>query len=87
MPAFFLITLPCFSYLLQADFTDLDQGFAYVSFGIVLFVWEFLPTFIVVLFFRVQRPKNVDVVSVPPTFYLLCHLKNIYLALMLRTHA
>ena len=27
----------------------------------VLFVWEFLPTFIVVVFFRVQRPNNSDV--------------------------
>ena len=42
---------------------DLDQGFAYISFGIVLFVWEFLPTFIVVLFFRVHRPQTGDEVG------------------------
>ena len=45
---------------------DLDQGFAYVSFGIVLFVWEFLPTFIVVLFFRVQRPRSEELVRLLP---------------------
>ncbi len=44
---------------------NLNQGFAYVSFGIVLFVWEFLPTFIVVMFFRVQRPRREELVSWP----------------------
>ncbi|XP_064601583.1 G protein-coupled receptor 137Ba-like [Liolophura sinensis] len=40
----------------QADIFTLDRGYAFVSFGIVLFVWEVLPTFIVVVFFRVRRP-------------------------------
>ncbi len=55
-------------WLFQADFMNLDQGFAYVSFGVVLFVWEFLPTFLVVIFFRVQRPKTEGMVRI--------HLKN-----------
>lgn len=44
----------------QAEFMNLQTGFAYISFGVVLFVWEFLPTFIVVVFFRVQRPHIGD---------------------------
>ncbi|XP_012937710.1 G protein-coupled receptor 137Ba [Aplysia californica] len=40
----------------QADAVPgLSRGLAYVSFGIVLFVWEVLPISIVVLFFRVKR--------------------------------
>ncbi|XP_071079639.1 G protein-coupled receptor 137Ba-like [Haliotis cracherodii] len=42
----------------QADFNDLSGGYEYLSFGIVLFVWEVLPTFVVVLFFRVKRAVN-----------------------------
>ncbi|KAH3851302.1 G protein-coupled receptor 137Ba-like [Dreissena polymorpha] len=38
----------------QADFVLLDEGYAYASFAIVLFVWEILPMFIVILFFRVK---------------------------------
>jgi len=55
-----------FSLLLQADIFDLDKGYAYVSFGIVLFVWEFLPTFIIVVFFRVRKPvaSTVSLLSV-----------------------
>ncbi|XP_074651222.1 G protein-coupled receptor 137Ba-like [Tubulanus polymorphus] len=47
----------------QAELIDLDQGIAYVSFGAVLFIWEFLPTFLVVMYFRVQIPKNNVTVS------------------------
>ena len=31
------------------------KGLRYLSFGVVLFIWEFLPTFIVVIFFRVRK--------------------------------
>jgi hypothetical protein len=41
----------------------LDKGYAYVSFGIVLFVWEFLPTFVIVIFFRVRKPPSSSIVS------------------------
>ncbi|ELT91308.1 hypothetical protein CAPTEDRAFT_116436, partial [Capitella teleta] len=42
----------------QADYLGLDSpNFAYVSFGIVLFVWEFLPTLIVILLFRPAIPS------------------------------
>ncbi|XP_061163349.1 G protein-coupled receptor 137Ba-like [Saccostrea echinata] len=42
----------------QADLVDLDGGYAFLSFGIVLFIWEFLPTFVIVVFFRVRRPQT-----------------------------
>lgn len=48
----------------QADIHDLDKGYAYVSFGIVLFVWEFLPTFIIVIFFRVRKPPTSSIQSI-----------------------
>lgn len=38
----------------QADFVQLDKGYAYLSFAIVLFVWEILPMFTVIIFFRVR---------------------------------
>lgn len=48
----------------QADIHDLDKGYAYVSFGIVLFVWEFLPTFVIVIFFRVRKPPSSSIASI-----------------------
>lgn len=48
----------------QADIHELDKGYAYVSFGIVLFVWEFLPTFIIVIFFRVRKPPTSTIQSI-----------------------
>ncbi|XP_041468266.1 G protein-coupled receptor 137Ba-like [Lytechinus variegatus] len=38
----------------QADLIQL-KGNHFLAFGVVLFVWEFLPTFILVVFFRVKR--------------------------------
>ncbi|XP_033105385.1 integral membrane protein GPR137B-like [Anneissia japonica] len=38
----------------QADYLNL-KGYRYITFGGILFLWEFLPTFIVVMFFRVRR--------------------------------
>ncbi|XP_064621751.1 G protein-coupled receptor 137Ba-like isoform X2 [Lineus longissimus] len=46
----------------QAD-QDLDKGYSFLTFGVVLFIWEFLPTFIVVIFFRVKRPTSTLTVS------------------------
>lgn len=41
----------------QADLKSLgDEG--YVVFGVILFVWELLPTTLVVFFFRVRRPAQ-----------------------------
>ena len=34
------------------------ENYAFISFGIVLFVWELLPTFTTVWFFRVRRPDG-----------------------------
>uniref|UniRef100_A0A671QQ35 Integral membrane protein GPR137B-like n=1 Tax=Sinocyclocheilus anshuiensis TaxID=1608454 RepID=A0A671QQ35_9TELE len=42
---------------LQADAEKINVE-AYVVFGIILFFWELLPTSLVVLFFRVQRPNQ-----------------------------
>ncbi|XP_076008641.1 integral membrane protein GPR137C [Genypterus blacodes] len=41
----------------QADVQEIS-GEAYIAFGIILFFWELLPTTLVVLFFRVQRPNQ-----------------------------
>ncbi|XP_069773126.1 integral membrane protein GPR137C isoform X3 [Narcine bancroftii] len=41
----------------QAD-VEKVSGQAYVAFGIILFLWELLPTSLVVFFFRVQRPNQ-----------------------------
>ncbi|XP_018583320.1 integral membrane protein GPR137C isoform X1 [Scleropages formosus] len=41
----------------QADVEKIN-GAAYVVFGIILFFWELLPTSLVVIFFRVQRPNQ-----------------------------
>ena len=40
---------------------NLSESFAYVSFGIVLFVWEVLPISVVVVFFRVKRQSSAVV--------------------------
>ncbi|XP_017577093.1 integral membrane protein GPR137C [Pygocentrus nattereri] len=43
-----------------SDQVDVEKvsGEAYVVFGIVLFFWEFVPTTLLVMFFRVQRPNQ-----------------------------
>ncbi|XP_062302771.1 integral membrane protein GPR137C isoform X2 [Osmerus eperlanus] len=41
----------------QADVEKIS-GEAYIIFGIILFFWELLPTSLVVVFFRVQRPNQ-----------------------------
>lgn len=41
----------------QADLVDVSQ-LTYVMFGVVLFVWELLPTSLVIFFFRVRRPEQ-----------------------------
>lgn len=44
----------------QADFVSLYEGNNYLYYGIVLLVWEVLPTFIVTAYFRVQKPVAVS---------------------------
>ena len=44
---------------LHSDIRDVQ----FITFGIVLIVWEVLPTFIFVWFFRVRRPNVGDMVS------------------------
>ncbi|XP_062237002.1 integral membrane protein GPR137C [Platichthys flesus] len=41
----------------QADMQEIS-GEAYIVFGIISFFWELLPTSLVVVFFRVQRPNQ-----------------------------
>ena len=41
---------------------DLYDGYNYPQYGLVLFLWEILPTIIVTVFFRVQAPTQVPVV-------------------------
>ncbi|XP_027147453.1 integral membrane protein GPR137C isoform X2 [Larimichthys crocea] len=41
----------------KADVQEIS-GEAYIVFGIILFFWELLPTSLVVVFFRVQRPNQ-----------------------------
>ncbi|XP_077993653.1 G protein-coupled receptor 137Ba-like isoform X2 [Glandiceps talaboti] len=63
------MSMPTFGFMWinvsdQADAVDLE-GLKYITFGVVLFVWEFLPTFIVVVFFRVKRPTPLTVLTSP----------------------
>ena len=46
----------------------------FITFGVVLIVWEVLPTFMVILFFRVRRPNIGDMV---------CKTKHMFLCLLL----
>ncbi|KAK6304109.1 hypothetical protein J4Q44_G00246950 [Coregonus suidteri] len=52
-----------YSWYNVSDQADIEKisGEAYIIFGIILFFWELLPTSLVVVFFRVQRPnQNLD---------------------------
>lgn len=48
------------------------KNYGYVSFGVVLFVWEFLPTFFVVVFFRVKPPQQGLVSWFTQIFCFVC---------------
>lgn len=56
-----------FSTLEQADLKSQLGDAGYVVFGVVLFVWELLPTTLVVYFFRVRSPTK-DLVSTHSPF-------------------
>ncbi|KAF6035582.1 GPR137B [Bugula neritina] len=43
----------------QADLVDLSQQYYYPVYLIILFIWEILPTLVVTIFFRVQKPSSV----------------------------
>lgn len=49
-------------FVFQADLQSTLGDAGYVVFGVILFVWELLPTSLVVFFFRVRQP-NQDRVS------------------------
>lgn len=42
----------------QADLSNLSDEMAYFTFGLVLLMWECLPTTMIMLFFRVRRKLN-----------------------------
>lgn len=46
------------SLLPQADLRSSLGDAGYVVFGVILFVWELLPTSLVVFFFRVRKPAQ-----------------------------
>lgn len=46
------------SPILQADLRSNLGDAGYVVFGVILFVWELLPTSLVVFFFRVRKPAQ-----------------------------
>ncbi|XP_016420904.1 integral membrane protein GPR137B-like [Sinocyclocheilus rhinocerous] len=50
----------------QADLKSTLGDAGYVVFGVILFVWELLPTSLVVFFFRVRKPAQDRSVSVIP---------------------
>lgn len=50
---------PTNSTSLHSDIRNVE----FITFGIVLIVWEVLPTFMFVWFFRVRRPNVGDMVS------------------------
>lgn len=50
----------------QADLVNDLGNKGYLVFGLILFVWELLPTTLLVGFFRVHRPPQ-DLVGTPPT--------------------
>uniref|UniRef100_A0A4W4FNH7 G protein-coupled receptor 137c n=1 Tax=Electrophorus electricus TaxID=8005 RepID=A0A4W4FNH7_ELEEL len=56
-----------YSFSDQANVEQIS-GEAYVIFGIILFFWEFVPTALLVVFFRVQRP-NQNLVRVYLAFF------------------
>lgn len=45
-------------FILQADLKSTLGDAGYVVFGVILFVWELLPTSLVVFFFRVRKPAQ-----------------------------
>ena len=49
---------PLLVVCVQADLRSTLGDAGYVVFGVVLFVWELLPTSLVVYFFRVRRPTQ-----------------------------
>lgn len=51
-----------FLCIFQADLQSTLGDAGYIVFGVILFVWELLPTSLVVFFFRVRKP-NQDRVS------------------------
>jgi hypothetical protein len=57
--------------LAQADLKSQLGDAGYVVFGVVLFVWELLPTTLVVYFFRVRNPTK-DLVSTPSLSVCWC---------------
>lgn len=63
---------PLLSVLPQADLRSSLGDAGYVVFGVILFVWELLPTSLVVFFFRVRRPAQERVSGATRGTLFLC---------------
>lgn len=63
--------------VLQADLRSSMGDAGYVVFGVILFVWELLPTSLVVFFFRVRRPPQ-DRVSLPDRLDMTFDLETLF---------
>lgn len=55
-------------FVFQADLQSTLGDKGYIIFGVILFVWELLPTSLVVFFFRVRKP-DLDRVRPPLTWF------------------
>ena len=63
MCKFYLFTLQNeIRYKTPAQDSENVRDYKFITFGVVLIVWEVLPTFMVLWFFRVRRPKIGDMV-------------------------
>lgn len=57
-----------FICVFQADLQSTLGDTGYIVFGVILFVWELLPTSLVVFFFRVRQPNQDRVSQQFPTW-------------------
>lgn len=67
---FISLSSPSLSILsfFQADLQMTLGDTGYIVFGVILFVWELLPTSLLVFFFRVRQPNLDRVSSLGPTY-------------------
>jgi len=57
---------------------DLSQQYYYPVYLIILFIWEILPTLVVTIFFRVQKPSSVMEVRQLSSLVIVSSLKAEY---------
>lgn len=47
------------SMIIKADFANLTESKKYISFVVVLLIWELIPTFVVIVLFRLKQADDV----------------------------